>query len=187
MAIEEPGFKRVSQDGDIEIRDYVPTIAAEVRVTGKREAAINEGFRVLADYIFGNNRQKAKVAMTAPVTQSETKGVKIAMTAPVTQSGDGQAWSVRFTMPARYPLDTLPQPNDPRVSLITIPSQRYAVVRFSGLAREKDIAEQTSRLSGWMAAHHISADGKAILARYDPPWTLWFARRNEVLFPIARP
>ena len=72
MAIEEPGFKRVSHDGDIEIRDYVPTIAAEVRVTGKREAAINEGFRVLADHIFGNNRKKAKVAMTAPVTQSET-------------------------------------------------------------------------------------------------------------------
>ncbi|WP_155913807.1 SOUL family heme-binding protein [Asticcacaulis sp. AC466] len=185
MAVEEPAFKLVTKDSDIEIRDYPALIAAEAHVSGDRQPAINEGFRLIADYIFGNNRQKSKVAMTAPVTQSASGGEKIAMTAPVTQAGDGKTWVVRFIMPSRYTMATLPQPNNARVSLVTIAPQRVAVIRFSGLAGETDITTRTQQLKAWLNARHLTTEGDVTLARYDPPWTLWFLRRNELLIPIA--
>jgi hypothetical protein len=187
MAVEEPAFKRVKTDGAFEVRDYPGLIAAEAHVEGERQPAINQGFRLIADYIFGNNRQKAKVAMTAPVTQSADSGQKIAMTAPVTQSGDGQRWTVRFIMPSSYTLATLPEPNNSRVTLVPLPPQRFAVVRFSGLASEADITTQTQKLVSWMKSQNLIAQGPPTLARYDPPWTLWFMRRNEILIPVSNP
>lgn len=184
MAVEEPAFKLVTKDGNIEVRDYPALIAAEAHVKGSREAAVNEGFRLIADYIFGNNRQKAKVAMTAPVTQSAS-GEKIAMTAPVTQAGNGNSWTVRFIMPSRYTMATLPEPNNARVSLVSIQPQRYAVICFSGLAGEADIKNKTQELTLWITEKKLMTDGQVTLARYDPPWTLWFMRRNELLIPLA--
>ena len=166
------------------MRDYRALIAAEAHVGGSRQAAVNEGFRLIADYIFGNNRHKAKVAMTAPVTQTASSE-KIAMTAPVTQAGDGKTWTVRFIMPSHYTMATLPEPNNPRVTLVPIPPQRYAVIRFSGLAGESDIRDKTQALTLWITAKKLRTDGPVALARYDPPWTLWFMRRNELLIPVS--
>jgi hypothetical protein len=72
----------------VEVRQYAPHIAAEVTVSGERDAAINAGFRVLAGYIFGGNEVRAKVAMRTPVKQVPSE--KIAMTTPVTQTGSDQ-------------------------------------------------------------------------------------------------
>lgn len=187
MAVEEPAFKQVKKDGPFEIRDYPGLIAAEAHVSGNRQTAINEGFRLIADYIFGNNRQKAKIAMTAPVTQAVGNGQKIAMTAPVTQAGDGKTWTVRFIMPSQYTMETLPEPNNGRVTLVTLPPQRFAVIRFSGLATEADIASETRQLSNWIDGQKFSVKGPPTLARYDPPWTLWFMRRNEIMIPVSNP
>ena len=95
--VEQPKYKVIATDRNIEIRDYPPMIVAEADVAGERDKAISEGFRTIADFIFGNNLSSQKVAMTAPVTQQASE--KIAMTAPVTQQGDGNAWQVRFVMP----------------------------------------------------------------------------------------
>ena len=81
--VETPVYEVVKSQGDIEIRQYDPMIIAEVQMIGKREDAIGEGFRFLADYIFGNNIINKNIKMTAPVLQQET--TKIAMTAPVQQ------------------------------------------------------------------------------------------------------
>ena len=80
--VEQPDYKVEKQDGSIEIRSYGPMIAAEAVVEGERKPAINEGFRLIAGYIFGKNEPQAKIAMTAPVEQQKSQ--KIAMTAPVT-------------------------------------------------------------------------------------------------------
>ncbi|WP_031236083.1 heme-binding protein [Asticcacaulis sp. AC402] len=183
MAIEEPAFKTVRSEGAFALRDYDAMIAAEVRVEGSRDKAINAGFSLIADYIFGNNRKKSKIAMTTPVTQAPVSE-KIAMTAPVTQSGEGSSWTVRFIMPARYTMETLPQPNDSRVTLVPLPAQRFAVVRFSGLASEAEITERTAQLQAWIVVQKLNPEGAPTLARYDPPWTLWFLRRNELLIPV---
>jgi len=185
MATEEPPFTAILKEGDFEIREYPPLIAAEVTVTGERSEAISAGFRLLAGYIFGGNTKKQSIAMTAPVTQAAAENEKIAMTAAVTQSGSEAGWTVRFIMPQSYTLDTLPTPNDPKVKLVPLPPSRVAVVQFSGLAKEPDIIEQTELLNAFITKQKLTATGPATLARYDPPWTLWFLRRNEIMIPIG--
>jgi hypothetical protein len=186
MATEEPVFTVSFTKGDFEIRDYPEMVVAQVSVTGDRKDAASSGFRLLAGYIFGGNTAKQKIAMTAPVTQAAAGGQKIAMTAPVLQSGDDDNWVVRFIMPRGSTLETLPQPNNPEVQLHAIAPARMAVVRFSGLARRDTIAAKTDALWGFVKAQHLQAKGLPSLAQYDPPWTLWFLRRNELLLPIAR-
>ena len=184
MATEEPEFKLVLQDGAFEVRDYPALIVAEVSVAGERSEAVSAGFRLLAAYIFGGNTRRQSIAMTAPVIQAPPPGESIPMTAPVTQLGTTDAWVVRFVMPKGYSLETLPTPNDPKVQLKALPPGRFAVVRFSGLAHEPDIEQNTSALNGFIAAQHLLAVGPPALARYNPPWTLWFLRRNEVMIPL---
>ena len=181
--VEQPPYRVMEQQGDIELRDYPPMIVAETEVTGARQAAINAGFRTIADYIFGDNQSAQKVAMTAPVLQQA--GEKIAMTAPVTQQGDGNRWRVRFIMPASYTLATLPRPKNPAVVLRELPGRRYAVIRFSGLAGEDSLRRHTETLRAFLAGRRIGAVGEPSYAFYNPPWTLPFMRRNEVLIEVG--
>ncbi|GAA4030209.1 heme-binding protein [Actimicrobium antarcticum] len=185
MATEEPVHTVSLKEEAFEVRDYPALIAAEVTVGGERSEAVSAGFRLLAGYIFGGNVRKQSIAMTAPVVQAKSGGESIAMTAPVTQVAAGSGWVIRFMMPAGYTLDTLPTPNDPKVHLVTLPPTRFAVVRFSGLAGEDSITEKTAELTAFITSHQLHAIGTASLARYDPPWTPWFMRRNEVMVPLA--
>jgi hypothetical protein len=107
------------------------------------------------------------------------------MTAPVLQSGGNGQWLIRFIMPRGSTLESLPRPNNPRVQLHNIAPARMAVARFSGLAQQDRIAATTAALAGFVNAQQLQAIGSPSLAQYDPPWTLWFLRRNEVMIPIA--
>jgi hypothetical protein len=185
MATEEPAYALVKAKGDFAIRDYPALVAAEVTVSGDQKDAGSKGFRLLAGYIFGGNTRRQSIAMTAPVTQ-QAKSQKIAMTAPVLQTGSNGEWAVRFIMPKGSTLENLPTPNDPKVQLRQLPAQRLAVVRFNGLARQDDVEDRTQALSGFIAAEGLHAAGPPSLAQYDPPWTLWFRRHNEVMIPVAR-
>jgi len=185
MAIEQPKYTVSVKDGDFELRRYAPYVVAEVVVSGDQGEAVQQGFRKLAAYIFGANAGKAKIAMTAPVAQQPT-GEKIAMTSPVTQAPDGGGrWTVQFMVPSGYTLDTLPKPNDPEIHFRAEPSREMAVLHFSGVARERTYRERTEALRRWIAARKLTARGSAVLAQYDPPWTPWFMRRNEVLLEIT--
>lgn len=182
-AVEEPAFKTVLSDGYFEVRDYPGLIVAEVTVTGEQKEAANKGFRLLAGYIFGGNKSRKSIAMTAPVAQAPVSE-KIAMTAPVTQIQNAGTWIVRFTMPSAYTMEALPEPNDPKVQLRRLPATRFATLRFSGLAGKGDVDARSTELLAAAKAHHLHASGAVTLAQYDPPWTPWFMRRNEVMVPI---
>ena len=188
MAIEEPAFTTLTEDREYSVRQYAARVVAETTVAGSLRTASNAGFRRIAGYIFGRNHARGggsarKIAMTAPVTVEPTSR-RIAMTAPVTVGGDGEGWRVQFVMPAGYTLATLPVPDDPAVTLREVAPARYAVVRFSGLVGEERLREETARLREWMQRRGLAAGGDPSLARYNPPWTLPFLRRNEVLIPL---
>jgi DNA gyrase inhibitor GyrI len=201
--VEQPQYRVVEQHDNIELRDYPSMIVAEAQFTGTRSSAINAGFRTIADYIFGNNITAQKVAMTAPVLQqdsqqdsqqkpqrspqqdSEQSSAKIAMTAPVTQQGDGNSWRVRFIMPSSYTMATLPTPKNPAVTLREIPGRRYAVIRFSGLAGDDNLRRHADELHAYLAGRQMTAVGAPSYAFYNPPWTLPFMRRNEVLLELG--
>jgi hypothetical protein len=184
MAIEEPKYTLTEESGEFELRAYAPMIVAETMVSGSLGKASNAGFRLIADYIFGNNISRAggneKISMTAPVTV-EPKSEKINMTAPVSAEKAGEQWRIHFVMPSQYSLETLPTPNNPAVTLREVSASNYAVIRFSGFVGEGKTAEKTAELMEWLENKGIGPIGKPQLARYNPPWTLPFFRRNEVM------
>jgi len=183
MAIEEAKYKVLQKDNSFEIRDYAPHILAETIVEGDLEGAGNKAFNRLFRYISGNNRSRKKVAMTAPVSQ-RLMGEKIKMTAPVGKRRVQEKWSVSFMMPASYTLETLPEPEDPNITLRQVPARRMASVRYSGFWSEKRYLKYKSKLVSWIRERGLSIVGEAIWARYNPPFTPWFLRRNEILIPI---
>lgn len=186
-AVPEPTYKILAQQEAIEERKYMPLIVAEVTVRGERDDAANAGFRLLADYIFGNNTSQQKLAMTAPVQQQA--GEKLAMTAPVQQqaaTSDGE-WQVRFVMPAGYTMATLPKPNNPAVRLIERPAERYVVIRFSGTSSAANLGEHLALLERYVQDKQLMVTGAPQYAFYNPPWTLPFLRRNEIMFALPEP
>jgi hypothetical protein len=187
MAIEEPKFMLLEKDQAFELRSYEPKLIAEVEVDGDMRDASSKGFRLIADFIFGNNTSQAgkpeKISMTAPVSV-EPRAEKISMTAPVGVQQANNGWKVYFVMPSQYNLDTLPRPNNPLVIIKQVPSQKFAVIRFSGLVDEEKMAKKVAELKQWVDNKKLKMLGSPELARYNPPWTLPFLRRNEVLVAV---
>lgn len=191
MAIEQPRHTVERDDGRFQLRRYAAYVVAEVEVPGDQKQAVQAGFRKLAGYIFGGNQGRASIAMTAPVAQAPAaprRGETIAMTAPVAQAPTASGrWTVQFMMPAAWSLAELPKPNDPDVTFRTQPARRMAVITFSGVAGQKTYAQRTAELQTWIAAQGLKPQLAAapVLAQYDPPWTPWFMRRNEVQLEVA--
>ncbi len=182
--VEQAKYKVITTEGNIQVRDYAPIIVAEVEVSGDRDKAINQGFRMIADYIFGNNLTEHKIAMTAPVIQEKSE--KVAMTAPVMQQGAGNVWKVRFVMPAQYSLATLPKPNNLAVKLNKIPKKHFVAITFSGMAKEEDLKFYSDQLNNFIKAKGLHAISTEIYAFFNPPWTLPFLRRNEIMVEIQK-
>ena len=180
--VEKPDYKVIQSEQNIEIRRYEPMIIAEVEVDGKREGAIGDGFRIIADYIFGNNTVKRDIAMTAPVQQQESQ--KIAMTAPVQQQSTGRSWQISFVMPSKYSMESLPEPNNDRVRLKEILTKKFVVIEFSGTSSNENINEHENKLMNYIAANKLKIIGSFKYAFYNAPWTLPFMRRNEVMIEI---
>jgi hypothetical protein len=171
-SVEEPAYLVESTLEGWEIRSYPPTVQARVTLTGPYDEVVSQGFRVLARYIFGENQPGASIAMTAPVTAQRAGGDRIAMTAPVsaTTAGD-QGWTVAFTMPSSFTLETLPAPLDPRVTLVALGRSRVAARRFGGWATAGRVAAQQAALLAALNDAGLEG-GIPKVAQYNPPWTL---------------
>ncbi len=185
--IEIPRYEVVSVHEDFEVRRYASRLVAQVEVVGKSKDATNAGFRILADYIFGNNTTRDAIAMTAPVDR-QAASEAIAMTAPVgrQQAQAEDRWVVTFTMPREYTDETLPRPNDERVKIRRIPVSHVAAVKFSGAPGEGWVERKMTSLEEAVRTEGLQTAGRpATYARYDPPWTLPFLRRNEILLDLV--
>ncbi|CCE01552.1 heme-binding protein [Bradyrhizobium sp. STM 3809] len=171
--VEHPRYDVVKRDGDVEIRAYAPMIIAQAEVQGARRPAIEEGFRIIAGYIFGANQAKAKIAMTAPVQQQAT--------AAAADGAGSDHWSVSFVMPSSWSLEALPPPADARIKLTPLPAQRMLAITFSGAYSDGILADKTRELRDYAQRQGITVSGTPLLAFYNPPWTLPMLRRNEVM------
>ena len=187
MAYEEPRFEVVGTRDGFELRRYASMLVAETDMPGGRDAGGNAAFRRLFDFISGNNRSQQKIEMTVPVVMGAA-GEKIEMTVPVlTLPGSGASPTMQFVLPARWTLESAPQPVDPSVRLRLLPQQWLAVRRYSGFTSESNFRAEADALSQALAAAGLTAMGPAQMAVYDGPFTLWFLRRNEVLVPVSPP
>lgn len=167
--IEEPSWQLVDKFDSVELRYYEPSIQARTTLADSGETST--GFRRLAGFIFGDNSATQKIAMTAPVQET------LAQDYPV----------MAFTMPGEYSLSDLPQPDDPRVTLEEIPAKTVAVIRFSGWATGSVVSSKTVELLTNLRSREIEVIGVPSLNQYNPPWTLPFLRRNEIMVEIVSP
>ncbi|MDP3232738.1 MAG: heme-binding protein [Myxococcales bacterium] len=181
MATESPKFEVLKKYDGFEVRQYAGYVVAETEVEASRSEAGNQAFGRLGGYIFGGNTAKKEIAMTAPVTQSQ----RIAMTSPVTQQASGLKWVVQFSMPSSWTMQTLPVPNDARVTLREVAPKTMAVLRYSGTWSEANYVEHLEKLKKQVTAAGLSTVGEPVWARYDPPYTPWFMRTNEVQLELA--
>jgi hypothetical protein len=160
--------------------EFGPTeMVAEVVVAGPASDAGNQAFPILAGYIFGKNKGERKLAMTAPVTQAAVP-VKLEMTAPVTQSAAPGGFLVQFVLPRSVTLATAPEPLDARVKLREVLPFPVAVIRYSGFWSESNYNEHLTKLGAALRAANLAWTGEAVYSRYNPPFTPWFLRRNEI-------
>lgn len=171
MAIEEPQFEVIHVTNDYEIRRYAPYIVAEVDVPGDMGDSGNRAFRILADYIFGNNEPGQKMQMTAPVVSDAPRASK-------------DAFTYAFVMESRYSMDTLPAPVDPRIRIVQKPAQVVAARSYSGRWTQENFLQHEVSLVSALTIDGLTMRSAPFLARYDSPFKPWFLRRNEVLVEL---
>ena len=168
--LEQPSYKVVQKDGNIEIRLYDSILLQSVSASGDQYQALRKGFRPLVTYISAKKRDGDKISMTAPVMQLP---------------GDTQDnWIISFSMPSKYDASSLPAPNNEQVFTETIGPTKAAVIRFSGNADEKLLAQKTEQLSDWLEKAAFTAKSKPRYMFYNDPSTPPFLRRNEVFIEI---
>jgi hypothetical protein len=173
--VEEPPYEIIKRESPFELRSYQPMIVAEFEATGSRGSAIREGFRAIANYIFGGNDARQKIAMTAPVLQEPQTSRQL----------NANEWKVRFVMPRGWSMENLPRPAKGSVALHSIPAKRFVVVRYSGFALDSAVQKELDLLRRYALEQKLTTQGEPILAFYDPPWTLPFLRRNEIMLELA--
>lgn len=187
VAYEQPAYEVIGTGAGFEIRRYAPYLVAETEVSGTFRSTGNEAFRRLAGFLFGDNRSREKMAMTAPVTQAPAAaGETMAMTAPVIQTrGDASgSYVFAFVMPSKYTRETLPEPTDERIRIREVPARTVAARRFSGTWRGERFVENEQALLAAVATAGLETRGAPIYARYDAPFVPWFLRRNEVMIEL---
>ena len=177
---EEPDFRALESDGDLQIRDYPALTVAETVIQGPRRDALDRGHRILADYLTAKSRDGEALAMMNPVVQDG--GDPMGSDPPLFDDTLEGAWRTRFIMPASR--DTLPAPPE-GVELVEMPARRVAVVSFSGRWTDRLLAQQEDRLRGWLAKRGERADGEPEYAFYNSPMIPGPLRRNEVWLALS--
>jgi hypothetical protein len=183
-AIDEPDYEVIRKLDNVEVRQYAPYVVAEVVLNATADEAGNQAFPILAGYIFGKNKGEKKFAMTAPVTQTAAP-VKMEMTAPVTQAAVQGGMRVQFVLPKGVTLESAPEPLDPRVQLRLVPASQWAVIRYSGTWSRSNYEEHLALLRAALDKARVATQGEPVLARYNPPFTPWFLRRNEIWLALS--
>jgi SOUL heme-binding protein len=178
-AVEEPDYAVIRKLGDVEVRFYAPYVVAQILVLGPADAADNQGFPILADYIFGKNKGEKKREMTAPVTQLAAP-TRMEMTAPVTQAPVPGGYMLRFVLPKSVTLQSAPEPIDGRVQLRSVRQTKLAAITYSGMWSETNYLEHLEMLKTALRAADVPWTGEPISARYNASSTPWFMRRNEI-------
>ena len=163
MAYEEANYKTVLQSEDIEVRYYDERLVVQTSYGDQ-----NGGFRKLFNYISGSNEDSEKIAMTIPVTQSD--------------SGEGMV--MQFYLPSRFDKKNTPLPNDDSLKISSIEAGYYGVIKFSGRSKDKNFSRHSEILKKELEENNIQIIGPSIKATYNGPFTLAPFRRNESMYLV---
>ncbi len=183
--VEKTEYSVLESKNNYEIRLYPEHIVAQTLVKGSYMEALNQGFTIIAKYIFGGNTKKESIAMTSPVVEKSSKSESIAMTSPVIATVEGGSHTIAFAMPRSYTLESLPTPNDNRIQIVTIPEKKMAAVRFSWIRTDARVQAKKQELLDLLKKDNITIVGEVQYAGYNALWTPPWMTRNEVMVEVA--
>ena len=170
--LEQPKYKVVRKENDIEIRSYDKILMSSVKVYGNQYNALRKGFQPLVRYIGAKERDSEKISMTAPVIQAT--------------NDESENWTVSFAMPSKYNIDNLPKPSNDDIYFEEIQPSLAAVIRFSGVADTNLLNQKASVLKRWLELNGYTESSSPKFLFYNDPTTPGFLRRNEVMIIIDK-
>ena len=166
-------YKVLQTYSDFEVRQYLPCVLAQVKVSANYESAASMAFASLFRYISKGNKSSEKIAMTAPVIAAQS-GLK-------TEEND---WYVSFVMPSGSKFAHLPHPNDPLVSLKELDKQTCIALSFRGRATLEVTKNKIDQLRSAAKRENIALSGETRIARFDAPVKPGFMHYNEIVIPV---
>lgn len=181
------GYKEISFDvveslGVVEIRKYPSRIVVE----NSKDRNRKDAFYTLFKYISGENIQNKNISMTTPVELNENLSEKISMTAPVEikENPDDKTIIMRFFLPSEYTLRTAPEPNDSNLLVKELPEETFAVLQYTGSTSNEKFLNKKEELLNVLESSKWKVVGEVSFLGYDPPFTIPFLKRNEVIVPV---
>lgn len=170
---------------EYEIREYKPYLVAQTDLTTSEfTKGMNQGFQVLAEYIFGENIRNISDSISSSRSTLNGKNNEvIAMTAPVIK--DEQKNTLEFVLPEKYTLKDIPVPKNEAVKVFRKPGGTYAALTYTGLRSEKSQEKYEQKLLNLLDEDGITYDKSTLVSfYYDPPLSFPWTRRNEALVKI---
>ena len=165
--IESPRYEVIKSFEKFEIRNYNAMVLAQTQMNSNLyKESSSMGFKTVANYIFGGNKENQKIAMTSPVIMEM-----------------GEISKMSFVMPKEHSFDNLPKPNSENVELIQVQPKTYAVLAFTGFANDKKIARHSKRLLQFLKSENLTPIGNMKFLGYNPPWQV-LGRKNEVAIEV---
>ena len=168
-------FRVLEKYKDFELREYLPCVLAEVRVSADYSSASSAAFSYLFKYISKGNRAQEAIAMTAPVIAAQRGD----------QAGENE-WFVSFVMPSGSRFGHLPQPNDPQVILRELDTEVCVAKSFSGRATDQLSKKKTNELRVAAGKANLKLSDETRICRFDAPFKPGFLHYNEIVIPIIK-
>ena len=171
---ERQEFNLLRTYDDFELREYLPCVIAEVKVSAEYSTASSSAFASLFNYISSGNKSSEKIAMTAPVIAAQKA-----------DSSDSDEWYVSFVMPSGATFGQLPHPNDSQVKLRELPSETCVVKSFRGRATEELSKKITQELRASASKANIALSNETRICRFDAPFKPGLFHYNEIVIPTC--
>ena len=166
-------FRVLQTYEDFELREYLPCVIAEVKVSANYSTATRSAFSSLFNYISQGNESSQKIAMTAPV-----------ITAQKVDRSDSAGWYVSFVMPSGSAFDHMPHPNDSQVRLRELDTETCVAKSFRGTATDELSRKKVQELRTSASKANIALSDETRICRFDPPFKPGFLQYNEIVIPI---
>ena len=169
---ERQEFKVIRAYDDFELREYLPCVIAEVRVSAQYSTSTSSAFSTLFNYISKGNKSSEKIAMTAPV-----------ITAQMADNSESDEWLVSFVMPSGATIGHLPDPNNSQVKLRELGTETCVAKSFRGRATDDLARKITMELRASASKANIALSNETRICRFDPPFKPGLFQYNEIVIP----
>jgi hypothetical protein len=157
----------LGQVGEINFKIFDHYTKASIMLSNGNMNSANNKFSILANYIFGGNKDNAQMEMTSPVIYSMENNASFSFLMPYDRENN------------------LPQPNSEDIFFSSIDNQCVAILTFGGYAKSTKCKNNHQKLHQKLTDLGIDHNNDYIIAVYQPPFQL-INRKNEIWIEVNK-